>query len=837
MKLESPIGKIHNNLLVTKKNDVWAYFTCPLNNSSSQNKEEQEKFKRDQNQFLQGLARYGDIELCINPMYFGLEERMMTIGKDFDDDLRGLTENIIDRTVSIVERELKLLTQEKFFIGVKLNDVSSAESLKGKGLEIMDGFLSKVLAQSGYVMEIDKEFIERFSIIEENLFQRIGAIRGRRLTQGELIHLNHYNYIRGQKTSLLKDVTHKDNYSITDVLINPSKSQGLLELKSNDGTTYMSILPISNFDKNMRLNHIVEHVQELPFPVEFHVKAHFEPLKGNLGLKGKSSRANKRLKNFAKESIQVGDAEMKSGQLNRFILNDLDNKIDSKVPILKWLGAFVVFGDTEKECKKRVARLIDYCSTLKVEVKHGLSDQILLFHKFLPGESLKMEKNWIHYTTVEGITEMMIGTDNRMGDNTGFPIGRVSTLSNVQGYKPDKIARACRKLVLFNPLLANQPNVSGKISNSPHIALTGPTGGGKSFLAKMILFYCSLMKGKGLYIDPKSEYKEWILKVVDSPYYQKKYPLFVKYITDKFHFVTLNANNPENVGVLDPICFLKGTDAVDTAETIFEQIYNFSTKERAETELLIAIKKMVKSRAKGEKVGMMNIIDELIHSEYEEVRETGHALYQRVDGSILQLAFSYGNSKGLSLTSKVTILEVAGLDIPKATENVLDYTSSQKKSTALLMCLGRFCEQFGLSDRNENTFVLFDEAWIFSSSKGGQKVIKAMRRVGRTYNNMMILITQSINDTKNDDDEGNFGRIFVFDNSSEREEILDHLGLEVTDKNKEWLKNMPQYHCLYLDVYGRVGRMLVYCPYEEVLAMLRTVNENESGVAEEQFVS
>lgn len=67
--------------------------------------------------------------------------------------------------------------------------------------------------------------------------------------------------------------------------------------------------------------------------------------------------------------------------------------------------------------------------------------------------------------------------------------------------------------------------------------------------------------------------------------------------------------------------------------------------------------------------------------------------------------------------------------------------------------------------------------------------------------------------------------------------ILRHVGLEVTQKNIEFLRKMPQYHCLYLDIYGRVGRMLVYCPFEEVRESFRTVNRNESANAEEKFVA
>ncbi len=89
--------------------------------------------------------------------------------------------------------------------------------------------------------------------------------------------------------------------------------------------------------------------------------------------------------------------------------------------------------------------------------------------------------------------------------------------------------------------------------------------------------------------------------------------------------------------------------------------------------------------------------------------------------------------------------------------------------------------------------------------------------------------------TAEEDDTGNFGRIFAYDDKDEREDILRHLGLEITNENIEWLKNLPKYHCLYLDLRGRVGKMLVYCPYEEIHQMLQTVKKNTSADVETTF--
>lgn len=67
--------------------------------------------------------------------------------------------------------------------------------------------------------------------------------------------------------------------------------------------------------------------------------------------------------------------------------------------------------------------------------------------------------------------------------------------------------------------------------------------------------------------------------------------------------------------------------------------------------------------------------------------------------------------------------------------------------------------------------------------------------VGLTLqNNTLALITQSVHDAENDDDTTGFGTIFAFYEKSEREDILKHVNLEVTESNLEWIDNMISGH-------------------------------------------
>nr|MDK8213837.1 ATPase [Enterococcus faecalis] len=87
---------------------------------------------------------------------------------------------------------------------------------------------------------------------------------------------------------------------------------------------------------------------------------------------------------------------------------------------------------TPEECRSRIRTVISLCQSRNVEIVKGLADQIFLFHQFLAGNKLGSEKNWLHYTTVEGISEMLLSVENRIGDNVGIPIGMVSELKNTR---------------------------------------------------------------------------------------------------------------------------------------------------------------------------------------------------------------------------------------------------------------------------------------------------------------------------------------------------------------------------------------------------------------------
>lgn len=82
-----------------------------------------------------------------------------------------------------------------------------------------------------------------------------------------------------------------------------------------------------------------------------------------------------------------------------------------------------------------------------------------------------------------------------------------------------------------------------------------------------------------------------------------------------------------------------------------------------------------------------------------------------------------------------------------------------------MYALGQYCYKFGNEDRTQETIIFMDEAWFFNTTAVGRSIIKRVKRLGRSENSFLVLITQSVDDTVNEDDNTGFGTIFAFHSS------------------------------------------------------------------------
>ncbi|MBL4963836.1 VirB4-like ATPase ConE [Bacillus halotolerans] len=831
MRLKTPMKAIHKNLLLTRTGDVWAYYRIKSNSIPMQNREKVESYKKKWQHLFEEITSYEDFHLMMYPSEYELEKRFKDLETDIAADAIDVARYYNEETVRLLEQRLGRLTKYDFILGVKLKSslVNISVELKDNILSFFNTATDTVVKMLGWEQNVSTSFFEKYEEVEETLANIMASVRGERLSETEMTYINRYHFVRGLKHQTNEESEIKDVRSITNTIIDPT-DPSVLHLHSDQDEGYSAFVVIDEFLHNMSESDLFYEAQSLPFPVEVQMKIQTESksiTKPALNLK------RQQLKEEQKEQQSTGDRSDVSTVTSATMIRHLQDEIKKEdVHVMNWLSVIVVHGKTKKECVGKATIVKRHLKGAGITCRLPVADQLNLFYKMLPGEKLDItDKNWIQKTTQDGVAESLFAVNSDIGSKIGFFLGWVDRFQEHTDL--ESAIMSSRDFVLFHPFLANQ-QLKGSKTRSPHCLITGDTGNGKSYLAKLIFNYISMLNIKSLYIDPKKEMRKWIQRVLNDEYIRENFPLYIAHL-EKYNYITLDHENTHNWGALDPISFLPPMKAKELVQVIFEQVYDFKGKDDINTAFLHATSEVIDAKQKGEQVGSLDIIRKMQGHPEEAVQKAGDYLNEVVQDSILKLCIHDGSNPALSLEKRITILEVENMDLPDHAERLENYTISQLKSSAVMFALGKFCELFGMNP-DEQTVEFIDEAWIFTTSQQGKKVERQMRRIGRSYNNAEYFISQSTKDALKEEDSGNFGVAFAFDEPNEREEVLKWMNMEVTKENKKMMESMFQGQCLFKDYYGRTSKISIECLFEEWQGALKTVEKKAVAYAEEKYL-
>ncbi|MCY8187670.1 VirB4-like ATPase ConE [Bacillus spizizenii] len=831
MRLKTPMKAIHKNLLLTRTGDVWAYYRIKSNSIPMQNREKVEMYKKKWQHLFEEITSYEDFHLMMYPSEYELEKRFKDLETDIAADAMDVARYYNEETVRLLEQRLGRLTKYDFILGVKLKSslVNISVELKDNILSFFNTATDTVVKMLGWEQNVSTSFFEKYEEVKETLANIMASVRGEQLTESEMTYINRYHFVRGLNHQTNEESEIKDVRSITNTIIDPT-DPSVLHLHSDQDEGYSAFVVIDEFLHNMSESDLFYEAQSLPFPVEVQMKIQTESksiTKPALNLK------RQQLKEEQKEQQSTGDRSDVSTVTSATMIRHLQDEIKKEdVHVMNWLSVIVVHGKTKKECVGKATIVKRHLKGAGITCRLPVADQLNLFYKMLPGEKLDItDKNWIQKTTQDGVAESLFAVNSDIGSKIGFFLGWVDRFQEHTDL--ESAIMSSRDFVLFHPFLANQ-QLKGSKTRSPHCLITGDTGNGKSYLAKLIFNYISMLNIKSLYIDPKKEMRKWIQRVLNDEYIRENFPLYIAHL-EKYNYITLDHENTHNWGALDPISFLPPMKAKELVQVIFEQVYDFRGKDDVNTAFLRATSEVIDAKQKGEQVGSLDIIRKMQGHPEEAVQKAGDYLNEVVSDSILKLCIHDGSNPALSLEKRITILEVENMDLPDHAERLENYTISQLKSSAVMFALGKFCELFGMN-QDEQTVEFIDEAWIFTTSQQGKKVERQMRRIGRSYNNAEYFISQSTKDALKEEDSGNFGVAFAFDEPNEREEVLKWMNMEVTKENKKMMESMFQGQCLFKDYYGRTSKISIECLFEEWQGALKTVEKKAVAYAEEKYL-
>lgn len=836
IKLLYPIIKTHENLAMQTDKAVMAFYRVPNTPITITDKGKKDKHKLTITQLIKKLTKNKSFELSLIPKDYLLEEKMTDFSKVLAPDSQELGKELLEESITSLTTEMEIPYQFDWLIGVNLLKEDQGTSVQELAIERFSE-MTELLANSlGFQLDIPNNWYENYLTSEATVYQALSALRAQRLTNEELFYYQRMQYLR-YIPHLKQEVTaNRSLVNVTDTLLKVLTG-GFLKLESPYGSSFVTILPIAKIPVIFNGFYLGELVQRFNFPVELRIKAEFM---NKNSLKGRMGRSNTRYRNIMNEAESTDTVQQDEIILGSMSLKDLMKKVGGKEEIIEYGAYLIISASSLSQLRRRRQVVLSYFEDMHVEISEASHDTPYLFQSLLYSQPLQNKtRTWVHYVTPRGFAELMPFTNTSSGNRIGWHIGRVDNWTG-RWENLEKAQEGSKNMALFNATVGNKEGISGKRTKNPHILITGATGEGKSFLAELIFLLTSLQNVKCLYVDPKRSIRKHFETIAQNPNFIKHYPKLAQHIQN-INFITLDSKVKSNHGTLDPIVMLDKDDAVSVSKNMLNYLI-FSNKRiqvsmKQMTAISRAINKVVAQRQAGEIVGLKHVLKELTSSQDDTVFEVGEYLTSIVENSILELAFSNGNVQGLSYDKRVTVLEVADLSLPDNKDNKQDVTPEDKEinSTALMFALGAFCTRFGELNRNEDTIEFFDEAWVLMKSAEGRAVIQSMRRVGRFYNNILCLITQSVHDAEGDDDTTGFGTLFAFKEDNELPDILEHVGLTANEENLEWIKNMISGQCLYKDVYGNLNMISVYNIFDGIDPLLKPMKATVSSNLENKY--
>ena len=820
MNKRNGIVAFHGNLILRSNLDVYAMYEIPETIVNTVDITLKNEFKELVSDTLSDLEIFGGFEVSTIPFSTEATHNYKFLEQDLAEDTKPVGLYLMKRQAEELKKQIGETSQDRFFLTIPLrNNHVSLDFKDGLKTAITD-FSNRVMATIGSDVTFDEDWYERFEELNHEIYQTLLPLNGYMPKQDQTIFVNNNHYLRGmsvdRELEIIQIENNIDNFGSAGVSF---ENYGILTLSDGAQTTYLAILPIAIPPSNLSYNHFIERRRLLGFDTEVQTKVIFAKKNGFNSMQQRANRAKQKHKKTNEDiAMRNGIVRDEIGQAEA-LSEDLVKKSNRGETIISYLQSMFVYDDDYDRLQEKIKIVMRNFKKANIELARAKDDQIYLFYKHRLTEPLfENERRYLQTTTMAGFAESLFFTGQKVGSDVGLYMGRVDSRYDrwSGGYK--EALQNSRNLVYYNLLQANKLDVEGKISFDGLVKVTGQMGMGKSFFVKQMFVMNSILKTKLLYFDPKAEVRKQFMKVLHDYESQGIYPEICDYIK-QINFVTIDARNSENHGVLDPLVFLTGQEAKNLIISMIGEFYDLKQNEQFEKELLQMIEKYLVLRENGEKVGTKNIMEALTKSDTDRVRITAELLLEKISNSTLSLCFSNGQNEAISMSKRISIIEVTGLELPTSETSI---TENQRQSLVALYALGQFCYKFGSESKKESiTFI--DEAWFFNITDVGREIIMKIRRTGRSFNNFLVFVSQSHKDSNSELDDTGFGTLFSFNSPTETDLILDTHGIVKSEETRKWVSSMSMGQCLFTDPFGRTERITIDGIVSEINPLCDTI--------------
>ena len=830
MELTNNIWAIDDSLILLKDGSVLAVFEVEPQVINTIEDGEKEDSKDLVFNYLSSIADYSDFGIYTLNFDLELAKKIELLSHDIEQGVgtSPLANYVISNMADRLEEEVTYLLESKDYLVVPLKSVNVSSDFKVTVKQSVANFRKSVMKIVGFEELPKVDWSKEWQDQKELIQTKLHALNIQEVVKEDLMLLNRIHFLNGQYYDKDSEIVALQNsIENVDETIIEIGSGNALKLVNGEEESYVATIPVFAYPKNVSYLHLAEEIKNIGFPVNSALKVKFSTKSGIYSLNTRARNKRKNLGNTVTETAENDDVQKIEVLESYQLLEDFQEKYDNKEPMVTFLHLLQITGDSIEELNVKYDILASKLKDMEVEIVKAVADQVYLFYKFRMTELIDGDREgFLQYSSLRGLCENLFFTKKKVGTDVGFPIGRIDKES-ASWYGDFKRALDNSTNVVFTNLLqANKIGVHGKETSNPHTAITGSTGNGKSFLTKLLFTYHSLLKAKVLYVDPKAEMRTQYLSVLADLEEKGEFEELQEYIRS-IRFITLDMRKEENKGVLDPFSFLQDEgELTELATVLVASVLDKDTYIKIKAHLLDSLDKVIERRKAGEKVGMLQVFDELEKSSKEEVSTAGYLLKRISKNSLLSLCFSDGSQEVLKTDDKTIIVEIAGLDMPEDNDKD-EMTETQLRSLTVMYALTYFCAIFGEREKDKETMLYLDEAWQIMSTPAGRQVVNRVKRTGRSFNNFLVLITQSVKDLKTSADTTGFGTVFAFPENTETEAILEHLRVENDDLSRAWLENQTMGQCIYYDTFGRKERITVDGTiFPEFLPLFETVKSN-----------
>lgn len=807
-QLEFPIAFRHKNLIFNKNRQVWAVYrlsprTLKLNNSSDY---------EDYMQNIVGLLNNRNVQyhIMVLPKSFNFQKYTDVANeKIVKGEFSDIGKQYFNRAGDILSDELELYEYDVYIL-VHLN--KNANVITNDPVDLFKKFfkrlqedISKVMTQE---INVDDD-LESYEQQEKHFFQQSSYREYlHRISEDEVDNIIYYMFHRTSDNFELPDT----DYNLTEGVVQNHK--GYLTIDHGEYREYVAFVPMIEMPGTIdNFSFIYDIYRKIDFPLEMQIRYDFKQQEQE---ERNVRKLKKRFENFNNEktTMQTSDDDQIIEQAPERLENLLEDVKGNHRSVMYATFVAVISDSDKEQLERKISSLKTMLEKVDFKFVRPLVDQLTLFTQSFPA-SLYQYKYFEQPIDENYLAQAGLGLKEEVGNKYGMPLGKIVT--NRQLKSVEEARNITNNIVFFNPLLAKKA-----IRNASHttgnILITGPPGSGKSMLVKDFFTWSTFFGTKVLYIDPKNEFQRYYQSALeehgDIEEFQELY--------NRINFVHLS-EDPQFHGALDPLVFLEGDAALQTAISIFNTL---AGRDRNRNENVSIHESVVQEMEEEENPTLSGALERLEAEQSILAKDI-----KRYNYGMGRMLFGYENSKGLDFNKQVNVLGMQGLDIPESDE----LTDEQTISVCLLMSISKYVNIFS-RDPNEEAMIIFDESWLLNKAKEGEKLIEEMLRTGRSLRTDVVLVTQSYEDVNSDKIKDQLGVRFAFRPVNEKgiDPLIEFFDLELNEANRKVVKNLRQGMCLYQDLFGRTQAIAIDVMFEEWTKAMRTTKKDEASVELEE---